>query len=65
MSTRRVGYAEYKARDSLTGIVTVYYRRGGRTEHAGIPHKAFREWYDAGWNMAYAPSGIAFPQDED
>ena len=65
MSTRKVGYAEYKASDALTGTVTVYYLRGGNTEHAGIPYKAFREWYDAGWNMASAPSGIAFRQDED
>ena len=56
MSTRKVGYAEYKERDALTGTVTVYYRRGGRTEHAGIPHKEFRNWYDAGWNLTYKPS---------
>jgi hypothetical protein len=65
MSTRRVGYAEYKKNDADTGTVTVYYRRGGRTEHAGIPYKAFRNWYDAGWNLAYKPGGITLLQDVD
>jgi hypothetical protein len=67
MSTRKVGYADKSNHDALTDTVTVtvYYRRGGRTEHAGIPYKEFREWYDAGWNLAYKPNGITLMQDVD